>query len=125
MKILVTYEESDIVKMVQRRLAKRGIVAAIKNISFKKNTVVISVDNVEEGPDSDVDDDAPEVAAPVAVASVPVRAPLAVVDGGQTPADMDAILRQSAKNAANPGKFPAPERSLMDGESVDFPGDRK
>jgi len=127
MKIVVTYEEKDIIKMVRLRLAKRGIEATAENIVFKKNSVVVSVDNVDEG---DADDDDLEATPVAPVASAPeVTAtptpPLTVVDGGNAPVDMDAILRASQKNAANPGKFPVPERQLMDGESFDYPGGDK
>jgi hypothetical protein len=128
MKIVVTYEASDITRLIKQDLAQQGIIAMDGDIKYAKGHAVVSVEvtredvpltpSIPEAPGAAATSDpAPSSAAPPA---------LAVVDGGQAPVDMDAILRASAKAAAtNPGKFPTPERQLMEGESFDFPGGKR
>jgi hypothetical protein len=130
MKIVVTYEASDITRLIKQDLAQQGISASEDDIKFSKNKAVVSVEVTRD----DVPSSSPvitssgvttldEYARQESAAAPPA---LAVVDGGQAPVDMDAILRASAKAAAtNPGKFPTPERQLMEGESLDFPGGKR
>lgn len=123
MKIVVTYESTDISRLIRQDLAQQGITALDSDIKYAKGSAVVSVEVTR-------DDVVPVPAASVVeAASPPVLSvappPLTVVDGGNAPVDMDAILRESKKHAANPGKFPTPERQLMDGESFDYPGGDK
>jgi hypothetical protein len=126
MKIVVTYEASDIVRLIKQDLAQQGISASEDDIKFSKNKAVVSVEVTRD----DVPPSTPEALGAAAfntpAPTAPIPPPLAVVDGGQAPVDMDAVLRASAKAAAtNPGKFPVPERQLMEGESFDFPGGKR
>jgi hypothetical protein len=137
MKIVVTYEATDLVRLIRADLATQGIIADEDDIKFAKNKAVVSVEVTK--------DDAPEPLGPRisegqsttqptpymegAVSFVPTKTPppkLETIEGGANPADMAEILRASQKAASqNPGKFPTPERQLMDGESFDYPGDKR
>ena len=124
MKIVVTYEASDIVRLIKQDLAQQGILALEDDIKFTKNKAVVSVEVTRD--DAPLPPISTNVVTPTAPMAPSTSTPtLDVIDGGNAPVDMDAILRASAKNAANPGKFPAPERQLMEGESFDFPGDKR
>ena len=126
MKIVITITASEISTLIQQHLAKGGMKVNVEDIKYNKGSAVVTAD----APMDELDE---EPATPEALGAAvfnsppPASAPpaLAVVDGGQAPVDMDAILRASAKNAANPGKFPVPERQLMDGESFDYPGGKR
>jgi len=134
MKIVVTYEASDIVRLIRADLEAQGISANEDDIKFTKNKAVVSVEVAR--------DDAPDVLTaeqrnnhthdvvtrPDMGRSVPPSSPprLETIEGGANAVDMDAVLRASQKAASQtPGKFPAPERQLMDGESFDYPGDKR
>jgi hypothetical protein len=127
MKIVVTYEAADITRLIRQDLAQQGITASEDDIKFTKNKAVVSVEVSR-------DDNTP--ATPEALGAAAFNAPpppalptgpkLEAIDGGNAPMDMSEIHRASAKAAAtNPGKFPVPERQLMDGESFDFPGGKR
>jgi hypothetical protein len=125
MKIVVTYESTDITRLIKQDLALQGITATDGDIKFTKNQAVVTVEVSR--------DEVQEPATPEALGAQvfnapapPPAPPLAVVEGGASPADMSDLLRASQKTAAtNPGKFPTPERQFMDGESLDFPGGKR
>lgn len=128
MKIVVTYESTDITRLIKQDLARQGITATDDDIKYAKNHAVVTVEVSR--------DDVPEPSTFEALGAQtfnaptpptpPTPQPLSLVEGGATPVDMSDILRASQKAAANnPGKFPVPERQLMDGESHDFPGDER
>jgi hypothetical protein len=148
-KIKVTYEEADLKQLIRVDLARQGITATDADIVFAKTkaevkaevTVEVTRDDaslaepeppaltteqrinhthdVMTRPDMGRPPPAPPPAPP------PPAPPLQVVEGGNNPVDMTDILGASTRIARNnPGKFPVPERQLMDGESLDFPGDK-
>lgn len=123
MKIVVTYEAADITRLIRQDLAKQGITTTDGDIKYIKGKAVVSVEvSPDEAPPS------PAPAEPSVRQEAPKPAPpkLEAIEGGNAPVDMSDILRTSAKVAAtNPGKFPVPERQLMEGESFDFPGDKR
>lgn len=125
MKIVVTYEAADITRLIRQDMAKQGITTTDSDVKYVKGKAVVSVEVSTE----DVSPPSPAVSVEEHVrpeAPKPAPPKLEAIDGGQAPADMTDILRASAKAAAtNPGKFPVPERQLMEGESFDFPGDKR
>ena len=125
MKIVVTYEAADITRLIRQDMAKQGIITTDSDVKYVKGKAVVSVEVSTE----DVPPPSPVVPAEEHVRhETPKSAPpkLEAIDGGNAPADMTDILRSSAKVAAtNPGKFPVPERQLIEGESFDFTGDKR
>lgn len=129
MNIVVTYGEAEIIKMVQKRLAKRGIDALPENIVFKKNMVIITVNDVTDDDDDIVDDVVSSPPAlPVRVQpEPPPRAPRAApqlesIDGGEATSDMSGVFAASKRLAASTeGKFPTPKHAMLEGESSEFP----
>lgn len=128
MKIVVTYEAVDITRLIRQDLAQQGITASEDDIKFAKNKAVVSVEVSRD----DTTPTTPEALGAAAFhtpapPAAPAQPPhLEAIDGGNAFADMTEIQRASAKlAAANPGKFPTPERQLMDGESFDYPGDKR
>lgn len=143
MKIKVTYEESDLKQLIRLDLARQGIAATDADIVLAKGKAEIAVEVTR--------DDAALAEAPAPARSEPEYADraavlrrgdelppppppppapkepaLQVVEGGNNPVDMSDVLGASARIArAGGGKFPVPERPLMDGESFDFPGDKQ
>lgn len=116
MKLKITYETKEIEALILEDLARQGIPATNADIIFSKNCAVVSVEATRDGT---LD---PTVAAPVAPTVAP-PAPLTVVDGGNTLVDMGDVLGASKKIAQQkPGNYPPGERTLMEGESTDFPG---
>jgi len=120
MKIVVTYEAADITRLICQDLARQGIATTDSDVKYAKGKAVVSV---EVSPD----DAHPTPSAPTPLSETSRPPPqLEAIDGGNNPADMSDILRASAKTAAvRPGKFPTPERQLLDGESFDYPGDKR
>lgn len=138
MKIKVTYEEADLKQLIRLDLARQGIVATDADIVLAKNKAEIAVEVTR--------DDATLAAEPEPALEQrinhthdvmtrpdmgrpppppPKEPPLQVVEGGAGPVDMTDVLGASNRIArSNPGKFPVPERALMDGESFDYPGDK-
>lgn len=130
MKIKVTYEEADLKQLIRLDLARQGIAATDADIVVAGGQADIAVEVTR--------DDAQLVVEPAAADHPPLleqarrpesppphKAPtLSVVEGGDGPVDMTAILGESSRIArSGGGKFPAPERQLMPGESYDFPTD--
>ena len=132
MKIKVTYEESDLKQLIRLDLARQGIVATDADIVLAKGKAEIAVEVTRD--DAALAEPAPvlehveHVAPPPPPANDPPTPPpptLQVVEGGNNPIDMSDVLGQSARIArSGGGKFPVPERQLMDGESFDFPTDK-
>ena len=124
MKIVVTYEAADIVRLIRTDLAAQGIVANEGDIKFVKNKAIVSVEVAKD----DAPPEPPEPPEMLANTSPPKQAPphLEPIEGAANPVDMTEILRASQKTATqNPGRFPTPERQLMDGESYEYPGDKR
>jgi hypothetical protein len=136
-KIKVTYEEADLKQLIRLDLARQGIAATDADITLAKGKAEVSVE-VTRADDALVVEPVPveHAAAPAPVdrgidreldarPPPPKEPPLQVVEGGANPVDMSDVLGASNRIARqNPGKFPTPERQLMDGESFDFPGDK-
>jgi hypothetical protein len=131
MKIVITITAAEISTLIQQHLAKDGLRVSVEEIKFHKDSAIVTTDApLTVRPAAPVEPETPEALGAAAFNSIPPAAAppppaLAVVDGGQANVDMDAILKASAQNATNPGKFPLPERQLMEGESFDFPGDKR
>jgi hypothetical protein len=126
MKIVVTYEAADITRLIRQDMAKQGITTTDGDVKYVKGKAVVSVEVSSD--DVPAPSPVPAPAEEHVRPEVPKTAPpkLEALSGGNEPFDMDAIHRASAKVAAtNPGKFPVPERQLMEGESFDFPGDKR
>ena len=126
MKIKVTYEESDLKQLIRLDLARQGIVATDADIVLAKGKAEIAVEVSRD--DAALAEPTPtlEHAPPPPPAPAPTKEPgLQVVEGGNNPVDMSDVLGQSARIArSGGGKFPVPERQMMDGESFDFPTDK-
>ena len=126
MKIKVTIETHEIKALIREDLARQGIVATDDDIAFSKNMAVVTVEASRDpaivaAPPLPVAASSSTTAQPVP--PVPQMPALEVVEGGQQPVDMSNILAASNQIAAvKPGKFPTPERELMEGASHDFPG---
>lgn len=133
MKIKVTYDKEDILKLIHRDLKANGLKHDL-SAAIYKGTANVSIE-VEGAPADELafvtqDDAPPPVVAPVA----PVRKPPAagqppqlaiaedpIDDGG----DMSEILSQSRKNANDKKPMYDPDRvarPLMEGESTEWPG---
>ena len=130
MKIKVTYEESDLKQLIRLDLARQGIVATDADIVLAKGKAEIAVEVSRDDaalaePTPTLEHTPPPPPAP-APAPAPTKEPgLQVVEGGNNPVDMSDVLGQSARIArSGGGKFPVPERQMMDGESFDFPTDK-
>lgn len=121
MKIVVTYEPADVVRLIRQDLARQGIAAADADVKCPKGDVTVRVE-VQPG-------DEPPVAAPPppapAVDQPPAARPppaLTAIEGGAEPVDMSDIFRASKHlEKTTEGKFQSPERTLLDGESYDPP----
>lgn len=133
MKIKVTYEESDLKQLIRLDLARQGIVATDADIVLAKGKAEIAVEVTrddaalaEPAPVLEhVEHVAPPPPPPANDPPTPPPPTLQVVEGGNNPVDMSDVLGQSARIArSGGGKFPVPERQLMDGESFDFPTDK-
>lgn len=138
MKIKVTYEESDLKQLIRLDLARQGIVATDADIVLAKGKAEIAVEVSRDDaalaePTPTLEHTPPPPPAPApppppapAPAPAPTKEPgLQVVEGGNNPVDMSDVLGQSARIArSGGGKFPVPERQMMDGESFDFPTDK-
>lgn len=113
MKINVTYEASDIERLIRQDLVARGIPASNATIKYVKNKALIEIDGVED-----------EVPAPVMTA-LPVEAPpaLTAIDGGQSPVDMSDVLGASKSiTQQKTPLYPTRERVRLEGETDEFPG---
>ncbi len=133
MKIKVTYDREDILKLIRRDLVASGLKHDLESATYKGTAVVsIEVEGaiVDELPPSTPPEPPAHVPAnlqPVKTAPPPPRE--ASVD--ETPADepvpdMGAILAQSRKNANEKRPMYDPEnlggRPLMEGETSEWPG---
>jgi hypothetical protein len=124
-KIVITYETADIVRLIRQDLARQGIAAADGDVKCPKGVAVVHVE-VQPG-------DEPPVAAPppapapvradAGVDQLPRQAPaLTPVEGGAEVADMSDVFRASRHlEKTTEGKFPPRERQLLEGESYDPP----
>jgi hypothetical protein len=124
MKIVLTYEQADIARLIRQDLAKKNISVTDADIKYSKGSAVVSVEETPE--DEPVMLAPPPPPAPLEVpppAPEPTPAPrLEALDGGAAPADMSDVLGASARLAdTRPGKFPIPEHKMLDGESTEFP----
>jgi hypothetical protein len=141
-KIKVTYEEADLKQLIRLDLARQGIAATDADISLTKGKAEIAVEVTRD--DAELAAELPaapdgltaeqrsshthDVGRSTELPPAPPpqkEPPLQVVEGGNNPIDMSDVLGASNRIARqSPGKFPVPERSLMEGESFDFPGDK-
>lgn len=133
MKIKVTYAELDLKQLIRLDLARQGIEVTDAEIVLAKNRAEIAVEvtrddaalatepaHVEHHTPAPVHRDEPTAPPPA-----PKEPALQVVEGGNNPVDMSDVLGASARiTRSGGGKFPVPERTLMDGESYDFPTDK-
>lgn len=122
MKIDVTYETADITRLIRQDLTARGIPVNEMDIKYSKGRAVVQVEVTP-------DELAPAPTAPVPVDTpTPLESPptLEAIDGGANPVDMTDVLRRSQQVAATKrGTFPAPTHKMLDGESTEFPGDKR
>lgn len=128
MKIVVTYEATDISRLIRQDLARQGITATDADIKYSKGNAVVSVEvSADDVPVQEEVSVAPVVQTPPP-APVRTTAPpaLEAIEGGANPVDMSAVLAASNKVASTTeGKFPMPKHhQLLDGESFDWPGDK-
>lgn len=131
MKILVTYEQADILKLIEKDLVSSGLKYDLASAKYKGTAkLTIEVEGTP-GADPGVEAATPTNVAPMVEAPTPpaprreeVPTPSSPSPLDTDPADMSVILGQSRKNATdNPGKFPAPPpRKMMAGESEEWPG---
>lgn len=124
MKIVVTYEPADLIRLIRQDLALQGITAEDADIKFVKNKAVVAVEvAAEAGPAIPFPGVPANLALPVvSVALSSTPAPVNNNDNASL-AEMSEIQRASANlTAQNSGRFPASTRHLIDGESFDFPG---
>lgn len=114
MKIAVTYEKKDILRLVEADLKTNGI-------KTKKGTELEYKGALQVQLSIETDEDAiiagPPPAAPKDKA--PIVKPASVEDEGDEVVDMSEVLNASRKNAKTGGKFP--KRELGPDESFDFP----
>lgn len=128
MKIKVTYEESDLKQLIRLDLARQGIAATDSEIMLAKGKAEIAVEVTRD--DAALTEPAPTPPEHAEHTATPPRSAtkepaLQVVEGGNNPVDMTDVLGASARIArAGGGKFPVPERQLMEGESHEFPVDK-
>ena len=137
MKITVTLEEFDLKQLIRLDLARQGITATDADITITNGEAVIRVEVTRDDASLAATPPRPEYADFAAIPprdneppppprpATPASAspPLQVVEGGNNPVDMTDVLGASARIArAGGGKFPVPERQLMEGESHEFPG---
>lgn len=132
MKIKVTYEESDLKQLIRLDLARQGIAATDADIVLAGNQADIAVEVVRDDAQL-AHEPEPQVLTSAGTTSLreyatqqpdPRPPALSVIKGDDAPVDMTAILGESNRIArSGGGKFPAPDRQLMPGESYDFPTD--
>ena len=121
MKMVVTYEAADVRRLIQQDLARQGIQAEEANIKYVKNTVVVTVEvngaaEVVEPPD----------AVREAVFGREPPEPTVLVERTPVTVDMSDVLARSASlGRTETSLYPARERALMDGETYEYPGDRR
>lgn len=125
MKLTVNYGPDEIKALVREDLIRQGITAAADApIELSENGALCTVEAERVGTLHTAPE--PPVAAPAPVTPPPAPPkppPLEVVEGGANPVDMTDVLGASAHLArANEGKYPPAERTLMEGESTEFPG---
>ena len=146
MKIKVTYEEADLKQLIRLDLARQGIAATDADIVLAKGKAEIAVEVQRDDAMLAAEPSPVPVEQPLTTEqrinhthdvmtrpdigtpppAPPKEPPLQVVEGGNNPVDMSDVLGASNRIARNnPGKFPVPERTFMEGESIDFPGDKQ
>ena len=117
MKINVTYEATDIEKLVRQDLIRQNLDTSAASICLENNEVHVTISGV-------VPDEPPaQVPSAPTPDAAPATPPLAVVEGGNQPVDMSDVFAASANVAA--GKkplYPTTERQLIEGESYEYPG---
>lgn len=124
MKLTVNYGPDEIKALVREDLIRQGITAAADApIELSENGALCTVEAERVGT-LHTAPEPPPVAAPAPVTPLaPPKPPLEVVEGGANPVDMSDVLGASASLARkSEGKYPAPERTLLEGESHEFPG---
>lgn len=124
MKISIVYETADIIRLIRQDLQRKNLKADDDDIKFDKKVWRVAIETTDDS----VDDVPPPVTAAAITTAAPLPASaLTVIEGGNNDVDMAGVLQASQRVAqTNPGKFPKPERTLMDGESYDPPtGDRR
>ncbi len=137
MKIKVTYEETDLKQLIRLDLARQGIAATDTDIMLTKGKAEVSVEVTRDDASLTVEPEPqPQVLTSSGAMSAreyatqqpdppPLPSPLQVVEGGNNLVDMSDVLGTSQRIArSGGGKFPVPERQLIDGESFDFPGEK-
>lgn len=115
MKLTIRYEPEEIKTLIREDLVRQGITAAADasmELSTEGATVVVDAQRV--GTLHTMPDPPSPLDAPVFAPPTPTPTQLAVVEGGAVPVDMSDVLGASRKLER--------ERSLMDGESREFPG---
>lgn len=127
MKIVITYEPADVVRLIRQDLVRQGIAAAsVADVKCPKGNAIAHVE-VQPGDEPPVVEPAPapaHVQDDIAVERPPSRtAPaLTPIEGGAETADMSDVFRASRHlEKTTDGKFPPRERTLLDGESYDPP----
>ncbi len=125
MKLTVNYGPDEIKALVREDLIRQGITAAADApIELSENGALCTVEAERVGTLHTAPETPPVAApAPVTPPPAPPKPPLEVVEGGANPVDMSDVLGASANLARKvEGKYPPAERTLMEGESTDFPG---
>lgn len=127
MKIIITYEQEDIRRLIQKDLSSQGLKHDPETFKWKGNARV----QVEVEGSPSVEVEAYAEPSPVAKTAPPASPPTAppqppVVDvppEDDGPLDMSAIqARSNAIARDKPGLYPTPTRQLMPGESFEWPG---
>lgn len=129
MKLTINYGPDEIKALLREDLVRQGITAAADApIELSDAGAMCTVEAERVGtlnsgePPAVAAPPTPEPPAPPQP-KAPPKPPLEVVEGGANPVDMSDVLGASAKIARNvEGKYPSSERTLMEGESHDFPG---
>ena len=128
MKMKMTIETHEIKALIRASLAAQGIEARDEDIVFSKNKAVVDVDASLPLAPAANPASPPATAAQMAafVEEINGGPPKLAVVADNVPADFSTILQASTRlTNGKPAPFPEPERTLMKGESYDFPhGDK-
>lgn len=118
MKIVVTYEPADLRRLIQQDLARQGIDASEAEVKFAKNTAVVTVDTA--------------LAVAAAAAALPSEPPAPLPAHDATAPELpvvvdivDVLSRSAGLARADTGLYPPRERALMEGETYEYPGDKR
>jgi len=129
MKIKVTYDKEDILKLVQKDLLSNGLKHDLSTAVYKGTaTVTIEVEGTPSEDEAPVETPVPVEAAPAPVAKAPVTKPAPPTPPHEEPTteepvgDMSAILAASRKNANETKPYYPAGHTMMEGESAEWPG---